>query len=174
MTMREVREEQPLSLFQLIEEWRGRSKFYTIRKLHSSFLFLVSGSKNALQCWQYIKNLHNLHYTDLQVCTRRIEYRRAEKRCVVVDFFKHKSARQLGCGASFGPFTRPNPFNQGDTKRFRLTLLTNSALVYESQCGGWGGGGGGVSANEYSCAHHVTWSPSKTLEIYTSIFNLCL
>jgi hypothetical protein len=30
-------------------------------------------------------------------------------------------------------------------------LLTNSALVYESQ---WG-----VSANEYKCAHHVTWSP---------------
>jgi hypothetical protein len=28
-----------------------------------------------------------------------------------------------------------------------------------------GGGGGGVacvvSANEYSCAHHVTWSPNK-------------
>ncbi len=34
---------------------------------------------------------------------------------------------------------------------------------YESQRGGMGGGGGGcgVSANEYSCAHHVTWSPNK-------------
>jgi hypothetical protein len=39
-------------------------------------------------------------------------------------------------------------------------LLTNSALVYESQ---WGemGGGGLLGANEYSCAHHVTWSPNK-------------
>jgi hypothetical protein len=44
-----------------------------------------------------------------------------------------------------------------------------SALVLESQCGG--GGGCGVSANEYSCAHHVTWSPNK-LWRSTSIFNL--
>ncbi len=29
-----------------------------------------------------------------------------------------------------------------------------------------------VSANENSCAHHVTWSPNK-LWIYNSIFNLC-
>jgi hypothetical protein len=50
-------------------------------------------------------------------------------------------------------------YNQGVTKRCRLSLLTNSALVDESQCGG--GGGCGVSANEYSCAHHVTWSPNK-------------
>ncbi len=42
-------------------------------------------------------------------------------------------------------------------------------LVYESQCGGMGGCG--VSANEYSCAHHVTWSPNK-LWGSTSIFNL--
>jgi hypothetical protein len=31
----------------------------------------------------------------------------------------------------------------------------------------------GVSANEYSCAHHVTWSPNK-LWRSTSIFNICL
>jgi hypothetical protein len=30
----------------------------------------------------------------------------------------------------------------------------------------------GVLANEYSCAHHVTWSPNK-LWRSTSIFNLC-
>ncbi len=30
----------------------------------------------------------------------------------------------------------------------------------------------GVSANEYSCTHHVTWSPNK-LWRSTSIFNLC-
>jgi hypothetical protein len=46
--------------------------------------------------------------------------------------------------------------DQGVTTRCRLSWLTNSALVYESQCGGMGGGGCGVPANEYSCAHHVT------------------
>ncbi len=55
-----------------------------------------------------------------------------------------------------------NSCTQGVTKRCRLSLLTNSALVYESKCdicvgiGGWGGGGCGVSANEYSCAYHVS------------------
>jgi hypothetical protein len=38
----------------------------------------------------------------------------------------------------------------GVTKRCRLYWLTNSDLVYESKCEG--GGGCGVSANEYSCA----------------------
>jgi hypothetical protein len=36
------------------------------------------------------------------------------------------------------------------TKRCRQSWLTNSALVYEPKCGG---GGCGVSANEYSWAH---------------------
>jgi hypothetical protein len=31
------------------------------------------------------------------------------------------------------------------------------------------GGSCGFSANEYNCAHHVTWSPNK---LSTSIFNL--
>jgi hypothetical protein len=47
--------------------------------------------------------------------------------------------------------------SQGVTKRFRLSWLTNSALVYEPKCGGLVGEGGGgicgVSANENSCAH---------------------
>jgi hypothetical protein len=34
------------------------------------------------------------------------------------------------------------------------------------------GGSFGVSANEHSCAHHVTWSPNK-LWRSVSIFNLC-
>jgi hypothetical protein len=42
---------------------------------------------------------------------------------------------------------------QGVIKRCRLSRLTNGALVYEPKCGGRGGGGCGVSANEYSCAH---------------------
>ncbi len=39
----------------------------------------------------------------------------------------------------------------GVTKRCRLSWLTSSALVYEPK--GRGGGGCGVSANEYRCAH---------------------
>jgi hypothetical protein len=44
---------------------------------------------------------------------------------------------------------------QGVTKKCRLswlTIVTNSALVYEPKFKG-GGGGCGVSANENSCAH---------------------
>jgi hypothetical protein len=47
-----------------------------------------------------------------------------------------------------------------------LSLLTNSALVIRVQMRGGGGGSCGVSANEYSCAHHVTWSPNKDLLPY--------
>jgi hypothetical protein len=64
------------------------------------------------------------------------------------------------------------PYNQGVTKRCRLSLLTNSALVIRFQMRGEGGSCR-VSANEYSIAHHVTWSPNK-LWRSTSIFNLCL
>jgi hypothetical protein len=59
--------------------------------------------------------------------------------------------------------------SQGVTKRCRLSLLTNSSLVYESKCGGIGVLPG---LNEYSCGHHVTWSPNK-LWRSTSLFNLC-
>ncbi len=38
------------------------------------------------------------------------------------------------------------------TKRFRLSWLTNSALVYEPKCGGRDFG---ASTNKYSCAHEV-------------------
>ncbi len=59
---------------------------------------------------------------------------------------------------------------QGVTKRCPLSLLTNSALLIQVQMRGEGGSCG-VSANENSCAHHVTWSPNK-LWRSTSIFNL--
>ncbi len=63
---------------------------------------------------------------------------------------------------------------RGVTKRCRLSLLslTNSALVIRVQMRGEGGSCG-VSANEYSCAHHVTWSPN-ILWRSNSIFNLWL
>jgi hypothetical protein len=64
-----------------------------------------------------------------------------------------------------------NPLTQGFTRRCRLSWLTNRTLVYESKCGGMGGGGCGVSVNEYSCSHHVTGSPNK-LWRSNSIFNL--
>jgi hypothetical protein len=41
--------------------------------------------------------------------------------------------------------------NPGVTKRCRLSMLTNGALVYQPKCGG--GGSCGVSANEHSCTH---------------------
>jgi hypothetical protein len=47
---------------------------------------------------------------------------------------------------------------QGVTKRCRLSLLTNSALVIQVQMRGEGRSCG---ANEYSCAQHVTWSLNK-------------
>jgi hypothetical protein len=58
------------------------------------------------------------------------------------------------------------------TKRRRLSLLTNSAHVIRVQMRGEGGSCS-VSANEYSCVHHVTQSPNK-LWRSTSIFNLCM
>ncbi len=68
-------------------------------------------------------------------------------------------------------WTSPDPWPllgyQGVTNTTRCRL-TNSALVIRVQCGG----SCGVSANEYSCAHHVTWSPNK-LWRSTFIFNLC-
>ncbi len=75
----------------------------------------------------------------------------------------------LCCPTCVPPFYLLIISGYGVTKRCRLSLPTNSALGFESQCGG---GGCGVSANEYSCAHHVTWSPNK-LWISISIFNLC-
>ncbi len=50
-----------------------------------------------------------------------------------------------------------HPFStchQGITKKCRLSLLTNSALVYKSKCGGdWGVAG----SQSMSTAVHITW-----------------
>jgi hypothetical protein len=56
------------------------------------------------------------------------------------------------------PFHR----DQRVTKRCRLSLLTNSALVCESQCGGMGGGG--VAGSQPQSTHRARifkrlWSP---------------
>jgi hypothetical protein len=63
---------------------------------------------------------------------------------------------------------------QGVTKRCRLSLLTNSALVTQVPMRRYGRGWRGLSsANEYSWAHHVTGRPNKLCKS-TSIFNLVL
>ncbi len=49
-------------------------------------------------------------------------------------------------------------------------MLTNSSLLIRVQMRGEGGSYG-VSANECSCAHHMTWSPNKLWKS-TSILNL--
>ncbi len=59
---------------------------------------------------------------------------------------------------------------QGITKRCRLSWPTNSALVY-IRVQMRGRGCRGASANEHSCAHHLTWSPNILWRSNT-IFNL--
>jgi hypothetical protein len=44
----------------------------------------------------------------------------------------------LVCGPEPGALLAEGP-QQGVTKRFRITWLTNSALVYEPKCREWGG-----------------------------------
>ncbi len=53
------------------------------------------------------------------------------------------------CFPNYSKLEQPIGKGQGVTKRYRLSWLTNSALVYEPNCGG---GSCGVSANEYSGA----------------------
>jgi hypothetical protein len=60
------------------------------------------------------------------------------------------------------------PQTQGVTKRCRLSWLTNSALVYEPNAGGWGRVCG-ISANEHSCAHGAQINFGNI----TPLFNLC-
>jgi hypothetical protein len=45
---------------------------------------------------------------------------------------------------------------------FPVRGLQHAVDVLADGVGG-GGGGSGVSANEYSCAHHVTWRPNKRM-----------
>ncbi len=45
---------------------------------------------------------------------------------------------------------------QGPIKRGRLFWLTNSALVYESKCGGMGGGGEVTESQPMSTAVYIT------------------
>jgi hypothetical protein len=98
-----------------------------------------------------------MFYTLAFTCTRK-EIQTGEVGRFSTSIFEHRS---LGQNLSVP---------RGVTKRCRLSLLTNSALLIRVQMRGEGGSCG-VSANEHSCAHHVTWSPNK-LWRSTSIFNL--
>ncbi len=73
-----------------------------------------------------------------------------------------KDRQQLCVTPWFLPSTAQCP--PGVTKRCRLSLLTNSALAIRVQMRGEGGSCG-VSANEYSCTHHVTWSLNKLWDL---------
>ncbi len=69
-----------------------------------------------------------------------------DKRMTIVRFvWKYQSQRRHHLGRRH--FRDPIHWQQVVTKRCRLN---KSALVHEPKCGG---GGYGVSANEYSCAH---------------------
>ncbi len=68
----------------------------------------------------------------------------------------HNTSRQAYSGPTGGGQGRrghlllqPGGYNQ----RFHLSWLTNSALVYEPECGGmgWGGGAGSQPMSTYSC-----------------------
>jgi hypothetical protein len=62
------------------------------------------------------------------------------------------------------------PKRQGVTNRCQISWLSNSALLYEPKYGEVGGGGGcGVSVNEYSCAHGAQINYGDL----TPYFNLC-
>jgi hypothetical protein len=61
-------------------------------------------------------------------------------------------------------------YKQGVTKRCRLSLLTNSALVNEPKFGG--GGGGGVAGSQPNST--VVHRSLNKLWRSNSIFNLCL
>ncbi len=70
------------------------------------------------------------------------------------------------CQDMFSPsFNIINRGLQGDVVYLSWPI---APLVYEPKCGG---GGCRTSANENSCAHHVTWSPNK-LWRSNSLFNL--
>ncbi len=95
-------------------------------------------------------------------------------RVLRISLFRRVIAKTLSCIESpfkatvfltTGPgknFSFRLTINQGVTNSCHLSLLTNSALLYESRCErmGWGGGGCGVSSNEYSCAA-ITWHGAK-------------
>jgi hypothetical protein len=72
--------------------------------------------------------------------------------------------------SNIGERWRTKALSQGVTRRCRLSWLSYSPRISSPNAGG-GWGDCGVSANEYSCAHHVTWSPNK-LWRSNSIFNL--
>jgi hypothetical protein len=68
--------------------------------------------------------------------------------------------RQYSIEESREAYANPSRLRKKERKKerngYRLSWLTNSALVFEPKCGGMGGGGGcGVSAIEYSCTHGV-------------------
>jgi hypothetical protein len=59
-----------------------------------------------------------------------------------------------------------------ETETSRYRKVTRAGSVLNKQ-GAGGGGSCGVSANEYTCAHHVTWSPNKLWRSNYSTYLTC-
>ncbi len=94
-------------------------------------------------------------------------YRSHHDNTIYVQFFPYMYKYTLNF---FGIVRDPPP--QGITKRCRLSLLTNSALVYESQCGGIGDVAG---SQPMSAAVHITWQRAQINfgDLPTYIFVIC-
>ncbi len=79
-------------------------------------------------------------------------------------FIVHSS---MGVGIRFSV----THYTQRVTKRCRLSVLTNSALVYEPKCGGAGGGEGGRGPSQWE--QLCTWSLYTKLWRSNSTYKLC-
>ncbi len=112
---------------------------------------VCSASLNALQCM--LSMLLTLSHLESKVAFTLWQggWRATPKRTTIA------KAKTI-CGSMSPPpppgLGRQIHSMQGVTKRCRLSLLTNSALVYESQCGGWEGVAG---SQPMSTAVHITW-----------------
>ena len=120
--------------------------------------------------------LRSLEHTEDYTVENRHLVRGVTKRkqfFIVFDrgFPAHSKGEEGSVHSLFLPTTSEGFFDyrglQGDVVYLSWPI---APLVFEPKCGG---GRCGVSANENSCAHHVTWSPNK-LWRSNSIFNLCV
>ncbi len=128
---------------------------YRIKKLQRIFLLFLS-------FLSFILTFHAIYFSEfINVCV-----------CHKIWFYYYADWLALMYNRLLCKLTTPRSRGlQGDIVYLSWPI---APLVYEPKCG-WRGPRGdrcGLSANEKSCAHHVTWSPKK-LWRRNSIFNLC-
>ncbi len=107
-----------------------------------------------------LASLHPNHYINLQKQTWSTHF--FSQGPVSCDQHRNKSSVWTFLSSNKKATITVDPPIQGATKRCRLSWMTNSAIVFESQCGVMGGGGG-VGSQPVSTAAHITmtWSPNK-------------